>query len=76
VFHGLGVPILLGVSRKGMIKTISGAERAADRAPGSIAVALAARAQGVQIFRVHDVSETKQAFDLFEAVEQGHFDGT
>jgi len=37
---------------------------------------LAARAQGVQIFRVHDVAETKQAFDLFEAVEQGHFDGT
>ena len=76
VFHCLGVPILLGVSRKGMIKTISGAEQAADRAPGSIAVALAARAQGVQIFRVHDVAETKQAFDLFEAVEQGHFDGT
>ena len=75
VFHSLGVPILLGVSRKGMIKTISGAEQAADRAPGSIAVALAARAQGVQIFRVHDVAETKQAFDLFEAVEQGHFDG-
>ena len=59
-----------------MIKTISGADRAADRAPGSIAVALAARAQGVQIFRVHVVSETKQAFDLCEAVEQGHFDGT
>ncbi|MFZ8880236.1 MAG: dihydropteroate synthase [Paracoccaceae bacterium] len=76
VFHSLGVPILLGVSRKGMIKTISGAEQAADRAPGSIAVALAARAQGVQIFRVHDVAETKQAFDLFEAVEQGYFDGT
>jgi dihydropteroate synthase len=75
VFHSLGVPILLGVSRKGMIKTISGADQAADRAPGSIAVALSARAQGVQIFRVHDVAETKQAFDLFEAVEQGHFDG-
>lgn len=75
VFHSLGVPILLGVSRKGIIKTISGAQQANERAPGSIAVALAARAQGVQIFRVHDVAETKQAFDLFEAVEQGHFDG-
>jgi dihydropteroate synthase len=67
---------LLGVSRKGMIITISGAEQATDRARGSIAVALAARNLGVQIFRVHDVAETKQAFDLFEAVEQGHFDGT
>ena len=75
VFHSLGVPILLGVSRKGMIKAISGAEQAVDRAPGSIAVALSARSQGVQIFRVHDVAETKQAFDLFEAVEQGFFNG-
>ena len=71
LFHGLGVPILLGVSRKGMIKAISGAEQARDRAPGSMAVALAAWAQGVQIFRVHDVAETKQAFDLWRAVEMG-----
>jgi len=71
LFHGLGVPVLLGVSRKGMIKAIAGVEQARDRAPGSMAVALAAWAQGVQIFRVHDVAETKQAFDLWRAVEMG-----
>jgi len=71
LFHGLGVPVLLGVSRKGMIKAVAGIDQAHQRAPGSMAVALAAWAQGVQIFRVHDVAETKQAFDLWRAVEMG-----
>lgn len=71
LFHSLGVPILLGVSRKGMIRTVGEAEHAEDRVFGSISVALAARAQGVQIFRVHDVWQTKQAFKLWNAVEVG-----
>jgi dihydropteroate synthase len=75
VFHGLGVPILLGVSRKGMIKTIGHADRAKDRMPGSVAVALAAMEHGVQIFRVHDVAETKQAFALWHAVQTGERHG-
>jgi dihydropteroate synthase len=36
--------------------------------PGSLAVALAAVAQGVQILRVHDVKETGQALALWNAV--------
>lgn len=75
LFHGLGAPILLGASRKGFIRTIGRAPDAADRAPGSIAVALAAVAQGVQILRVHDVAETKQALRLWQAVERGEHDG-
>ena len=75
VFHSLGVPILLGVSRKGMIKTIGNAPNAQDRMAGSIAVALAALEQGVQIFRVHDVAETKQAFALWQAVQTGEWHG-
>lgn len=75
VFHTLGVPILLGVSRKGMIKTIGQAPEAAQRVPGSVAVALAALEQGIQIFRVHDVAETKQAFDLWQAVQTGEWHG-
>ncbi|MBK1634709.1 dihydropteroate synthase [Rhodovulum adriaticum] len=61
LFHGLGCPILLGASRKSFIGMVSGEEDAARRAPGSIAVALAAMAQGVQILRVHDAAETRQA---------------
>lgn len=71
LFHGLGCPILLGASRKGMIKEIGAAPDPHDRAPGSIAVALAAVAQGVQILRVHDVKETRQALNLWQAVTRG-----
>lgn len=58
LFHSLGVPVLLGASRKKFIGTLGGEEVAARRMPGSIAVALAAVQQGTQILRVHDVPET------------------
>lgn len=72
LFHGLGVPLLLGVSRKKFIGTIGGAPEARDRMPGSVGVALAGAAQGVQIFRVHDVPETLQALALWRAAISGH----
>jgi len=68
VFHGLGVPVLLGASRKKFIGSIGGAEVAADRVPGSLAVALAGVAQGAQVIRVHDAAETRQALRLWRAV--------
>lgn len=68
LFHGLGCPILLGVSRKGFIGAIGREPDKAARAPGSIAVALAGLSQGVQIMRVHDVAETAQALRLWAAV--------
>ncbi|MEL6888985.1 MAG: dihydropteroate synthase [Pseudomonadota bacterium] len=67
LFHGLGVPILLGASRKRFIGTLGQAPKAADRAPGSVGVALAALAQGVQVLRVHDVAEHAQAIALWRA---------
>ena len=71
LFHTLGVPILLGASRKRFIGTIGKEPDAAARAPGSIAVALAGIAQGVQIVRVHDVAETRQAIALWQAATTG-----
>ncbi len=68
LFHGLGCPILLGVSRKHFIGVIGDAQEPAQRAPGSIAVALEALRQGVQLVRVHDVWQTRQAFDLWAAM--------
>lgn len=68
VFHGLGCGILLGVSRKGFIGKIGEEPRADARAPGSIAVGLAALGQGVQFLRVHDVADTAQALRLWQAV--------
>ncbi|MFP7571331.1 dihydropteroate synthase [Marivita sp. S2033] len=71
LFHGLGCPILLGASRKKFIGTITGAGKADTRMPGSIAVALHAASQGVQVIRVHDVLETRQALSLWRAIEFG-----
>lgn len=68
VYHGLGCPILLGASRKRFIGTISGAGEARARMPGSVAVALHALNQGVQILRVHDTWETRQAMSLHQAL--------
>ncbi len=67
VFHMLGTALLLGASRKKFIGTLGNAPNAKDREPGSIAVALAGLAQGVQLVRVHDVAETRQAITLWHA---------
>ncbi|QGX97731.1 dihydropteroate synthase [Roseovarius faecimaris] len=67
LFHGIGCPILLGASRKRFIGTLSGVEEAGARVHGSVAVALAGVAQGVQMLRVHDVTETAQALALWRA---------
>ena len=71
LFHDLGCPVLLGASRKRFIGTISAESDAARRMPGSLAVALAGVAQGVQMIRVHDVAETRQALTLWQAVNGG-----
>ncbi len=65
LFHCLGCPILVGASRKRFIGKLAAVDEAKDRMPGSIAVALEAVRQGVQIVRVHDVSETKQALTIW-----------
>ena len=71
LFHDLGVPLLLGVSRKKFIGTIGGEPVADRRVAGSVAVALAGVAQGAQMLRVHDVTETRQALRLWMAVNGG-----
>ncbi|TNC74601.1 dihydropteroate synthase [Rubellimicrobium roseum] len=68
LYHGLGCTILLGASRKGFIGVLGGGAQARDRMPGSVAVALHAARQGVQVLRVHDVAETRQALSLQGAV--------
>ncbi|EBA09887.1 dihydropteroate synthase [Sagittula stellata] len=69
LYHGLGCAILVGASRKGFVGKLTGAEKATDRMPGSVACALAVAAQGVQIVRVHDVAETAQALTMLRAIQ-------
>jgi dihydropteroate synthase len=74
LFHGLGCAILLGTSRKRFIGSIGRTEDPQKRAPGSIATALAGLAQGVQVLRVHDVAETRQALRLWQALNTDHLE--
>ncbi|MEP3345359.1 MAG: dihydropteroate synthase [Litoreibacter sp.] len=68
LFHTLGCSVLLGVSRKRFIGNIGGAERAEDRASGSVSLALSGLMQGVHIVRAHDIDEHRQAFALWRAL--------
>lgn len=71
LFHSLGVPVLLGASRKRFIGTISRTTQADARMAGSLGVALAALSHGVQILRVHDVPQTVQAIALWRSAMAG-----
>ena len=68
LFHALGCPLLLGVSRKGFIRVYGNVPEPTDRMPGTVAVSIWAASQGVQFHRVHDISAHKQAFDLYWAI--------
>lgn len=68
LFHGLGCPILLGVSRKGFIGKIGNQPDAGKRGPGSLALALNGLMQGVQIVRTHDIEVHAQGFALWRSV--------
>jgi dihydropteroate synthase len=68
LLHGLGCSIVLGASRKGFIGRLSGGAPPDRRVGGSLAAVLAGAAQGVQIFRVHDVFETRQALSVWRAI--------
>ena len=66
-FTTLGVPVLAGLSRKGMLGTITG--RAVDRrVHGSVAAALLAVEAGASIVRVHEVAATRDAVAVWSAI--------
>ena len=64
LFHSLGCPLLLGSSRKSFIGKLSKNNLNHNRIGGSIASVIYGLSEGVRIFRVHDVHETKQAIKL------------
>ena len=71
IFHSLGFPILLGVSRKRFIKDLSGKNDTKERIGGTIASSLYGMMQGVQVLRVHDVKEIVQSIKVFnELIEK------
>jgi dihydropteroate synthase len=68
LYLGLGLPVLLGVSRKSFIGRLAGGVPPAERLPGSLAAALWAAAAGAAILRVHDVAAMQQAVALWHAL--------
>ena len=67
-FHSLGVPILIGTSRKRFIEHIVTKFDTPDRTGGTLASVLYGLSQGVQLFRVHNVKEINQGMLVFNKI--------
>ena len=67
-FHSLGFPVMLGISKKRFIKDIAGNNDSKERTGGTISSSIHAMLQGVQILRVHDINEVKQAIKVFNKI--------
>jgi dihydropteroate synthase len=66
----LGLPLLVGWSRKGLLGKLTGRDTASRLVP-SIAAALAAVERGARIVRVHDVADTVDALKIWHAAGLG-----
>tara|TARA_A100001391_G_scaffold133943_3_gene92913 strand:+ start:490 stop:1329 length:840 start_codon:yes stop_codon:yes gene_type:complete len=67
-FKQLKLPVLVGLSRKRMLGTITGRPEK-DRVAAGVAAASIALMQEVSIIRTHDVAETADAVKLYRALE-------
>ncbi|CAN5500017.1 dihydropteroate synthase [soil metagenome] len=68
LFHGLGVPLVAGLSRKAFTGALTGEKLARNRVMGSVGGAVQAALAGAQILRVHDVKATRQALAVALAI--------
>ncbi|MGY1642730.1 dihydropteroate synthase [Geodermatophilus sp. SYSU D00703] len=66
-FTGLGVPVMVGLSRKSVLGRLTG-RPVGDRLPGSLAAALVAVQRGASVLRVHDVAATRDVLTVLDAV--------
>ena len=67
LYHSLGVPLLMGLSRKGFIGALTGEKQAGNRVSGSVGGAVWSALNGAHILRVHDVKATVEALAVAEA---------
>jgi dihydropteroate synthase len=67
----LGLPVMVGVSRKRFVGELSGVNRPEERVAGTVGANVAALMLGARLFRVHDVAPNRQALDVAWAVMQG-----
>ena len=66
-FADLGLPLLVGLSRKSMIQKLIG-RPVQERLPASLALAVLAVERGAAIVRTHDVAATADAVAMWTAL--------
>ena len=64
-----GMPLLVGLSRKSMLGAITGEAIPSERLGASVAVALLSLQGGAKIVRVHDVKASRQALEVWAALQ-------
>ena len=69
-FRQFGLPVLAGLSRKSMLGNLLNLETS-DRMLSSVIAATLALTKGANILRVHDVEETFQAVQIYQAMING-----
>jgi len=67
----VGIPVMVGVSRKRMLGEITG-QAVHDRGTASVVAAVLAIMNGASVVRVHDVKETRQGLQVAEALNNNH----
>jgi dihydropteroate synthase len=70
-FRSLGLPIVVGASRKSFLGRAQGDAPPEHRLEAGIAAAVLAAREGASILRVHDVGATVRALRLVDAVRRG-----
>jgi dihydropteroate synthase len=75
LFHGLGVALMIGLSRKSFMSRLTGEKDASQRVMGSLGGAIHAALNGVHVIRVHDVEATRQALAVVRAMVDQELSG-
>ena len=68
--HQLNCPILLGTSRKSFIGKVTAQDSPLERLPGTLATIALGVSHGVQLFRVHDVRQAREAATVAWAIRE------
>jgi dihydropteroate synthase len=76
LFHGLGVALMIGLSRKSFMSRLTGEKNASQRVMGSLGGAIHAALNGVHVIRVHDVEATRQALAVARAMVDQELSGS
>ncbi|TXL06361.1 dihydropteroate synthase, partial [Methylococcaceae bacterium CS1] len=75
-FVATGYPVLLGTSRKRFMGSLCAVTEPAELVSATAATTALGVQQGVQMFRVHDVKENRQAADVAWAIKERGFNNT